>query len=327
MHRRLQRPAAVLVPALLIAPALAACGSDDGQKSSSSSSSSGTQLDQVNFSGAVGKALKPTWQGKVSAPTSAKVTTLVKGKGDKIASGDTVSTFVWVGNGSTKKAAYSDYDNGSPESVPVDSKLSALFQKVFKGATYGSRVAAVAPAKDLFGATGGTQLGVGANDTVVLVADMVKKAAVSPTPSSDKVQDVAPGKLPKIVSKGGKPTALDFSGIAEPSTSTPVQRVVLKKGTGAAVTSADTVTVNYLGAVYKAKTPFDESYSKGQPLTSPLSGLVKGWAIGLDGVKVGSRVLIQIPPAFGYGAQGSGSTIPPNSTLWFVIDVQKATKG
>ncbi|GAB3658096.1 FKBP-type peptidyl-prolyl cis-trans isomerase [Nocardioides korecus] len=325
MLRRLQRPAAVLVPALLLAPVLAACGSDGG--SAKAPSGSGAQLEQVSFSGAVGKALKPTWRAKVPAPSSAKVTTLVKGTGDKIASGDTVSTYVWVGNGTTKKAAYSDYQNGSPESVPVDSKLSALFQKLFKGATYGSRVAAVAPSKDLFGATGGSQLGVGAKDTVVLVADMVKKAAVSPTPSSDKVQDVAPGKLPKVVSKGGKPTSLDFSGVSEPSTSTPVQRVVLKKGTGAAVSAADTVTVNYLGAVYKAKTPFDESYSKGQPLTSPLSGLVKGWAIGLDGVKVGSRVLIQIPPAFGYGAQGSGATIPPNSTLWFVIDVQKATKG
>ncbi len=51
----------------------------------------------------------------------------------------------------------------------------------------------------------------------MLVADMVEKAAVSPTPSSDKAQDVAPGKLPKVVQKGGKPTGLDFSGISKPS--------------------------------------------------------------------------------------------------------------
>ena len=41
-------------------------------------------------------------------------------------------------------------------------------------------------------------------------------------------------------------------------------------------------------------------------------------------MKVGSRVLLQIPPAYAYGAQGSGSTIPGNATLWFVIDVVKA---
>ena len=43
-------------------------------------------------------------------------------------------------------------------------------------------------------------------------------------------------------------------------------------------------------------------------------------------MKVGSRVLLQIPPAYGYGAQGSGSTIPGNATLWFVIDVNKVAK-
>ena len=56
-------------------------------------------------------------------------------------------------------------------------------------------------------------------------------------------------------------------------------------------------------------------------MTSALSGLIQGWSIGLTGVKVGSRVLLQIPPAFGYGAQGSGRRSPGNATLWFVIDV------
>jgi peptidylprolyl isomerase len=90
------------------------------------------------------------------------------------------------------------------------------------------------------------------------------------------------------------------------------------------VKATDTVTVNYLGETYKATKPFDESYSK-TAMTQPLSGLIPGWKIGLAGVKVGSRVLMQIPPAYAYGAQGSGSTIPANATLWFVIDVVKAT--
>ena len=127
-----------------------------------------------------------------------------------------------------------------------------------------------------------------------------------------------------MVEKDGKPTGLDFSGIDEPALDTPVQRVVLKEGTGAAVKESDTLTVNYLGSTYDAEAPFDESYSRGQPLNSALSGLIQGWSIGLTGVKVGSRVLLQIPPAFGYGAQGSGEAIPGNATLWFVIDVVKA---
>ncbi len=272
----------------------------------------------------MGKSLKAKWHTKVAQPKATKVTTLVKGKGAKIADGDTVSAYLWIGNGTTKKDAYSDYDNGAPESIPNNGQVGAVFDKLFEGATYGSRVAAVTTATELLGSSSGNpQLGIGANDNLVVVADLVKKAAVSPTPSDDKAHDAPASKLPKVVVKKGKPAALDWAGIAKPSLTTPVQRVVLKKGTGATVKASDTVTVNYLGETYKAKSPFESSYGK-QALTQPLSGLVPGWKIGLTGVKVGSRVLLQIPPAYGYGAEGSGAKIPGNATLWFVIDVVKA---
>ena len=175
-------------------------------------------------------------------------------------------------------------------------------------------------ATELFGPSAeDNQLGIGVKDTVVVVADLVEKQAESPAPTDDAAHDASPSTQPTVVEKDGKPTGLDFSGIEEPALDTPVQRVVLEEGTGAAVKASDTVKVNYLGATYDADSPFDESYS-GAPLTSALSGLVQGWGIGLTGVKVGSRVLLQIPPAYGYGAQGSGA-IPGNATLWFVIDV------
>ena len=317
---RLRRPAVALIPVLLLVPVLAACGSSD-KKDAKSSDAGG--LDAVSFSGDVGKSLKATWHKKVATPKSTKVTTLVKGSGDKIDSTDTVSAYLWVGNGSTKKEAFSDYKNGAPESIPMSGQLGPVLEKLFDGATYGSRVAAVTTPKDLLGsASGSSQLGIGADDNLVVVADLVKKAEVSPKPSDDKAHNAPASKQPKVVEKKGKPTGLDFKGISKPSLSTPVQRVVLKKGTGTTVKATDTVTVNYLGATYQAKTPFDESYSK-SAMTQPLSGLIPGWKIGLTGVKVGSRVLLQIPPAYGYGAQGSGSTIPGNATLWFVIDVVK----
>jgi peptidylprolyl isomerase len=325
--RRLRRPVSLLIPVLLLVPAVAACGGSDKKDSSSSgSSSSASGLDAVSFSGDVGKELKATWHKTVSKPKSTTVKTIVKGDGDKIASGDTVSAYLWIGNGSTKKEAYSDYTNGAPESIPNTSQIGPVLTKLFANATYGSRVAAVTTPKDLLGSdSGNQQLGIGANDNLVVVADLVKKAAVSPKPSDDKAHNAPASKLPKVVEKKGKPTGLDFTGISKPSLTTPVQRVVLKKGKGAVVKDTDTVTVNYLGAVYKAKKPFDESYSK-QPFTQSLANLVPGWKIGLSGVKVGSRVLLQIPPAYGYGAQGSGSTIPGNATLWFVIDVTKTKK-
>jgi peptidylprolyl isomerase len=319
--RRRRSLTAALIPLVLLVPALAACGSSAKKDADSAS---GDALSAVSFTGDVGKTLTAKWHKKVSAPKSTTVTTLVKGSGSKIASGDSVSTYLWVGNGTTKKDAYSDYDNGSAESIPNNSQVSALFTRIFKGATYGSRVAAVTTPTDLFGSpTGNAQLGIGANDSIVVVADLVKKAPVSPTPSDAKVHNAPASSLPKVVLKNGKPSAFDWKGIAKPSLSKPVQRVVLKKGTGAPVKGTDTLTINYLGSTYKAKAPFDESYTK-KPYTQSLANLVPGWKIGLAGVKVGSRVLLEIPPAYGYGAEGSGSTIPGNATLWFVIDVVKA---
>jgi len=328
--RLLRRPAAALCAVLLV-PALAACGDDSGKaedKDSKSESSAETsaggatgELTEVSFSGDVGESLTATWHSTIDVPETTKVTTLVQGSGSAVADGDTVSTYLWVGNGTTKQDVYSDYDNGAPESIPNDEQAGEVFSKLFSGSTYGSRVVAVTTATELFGASAdNNQLGVGVDDSLVIVADLVEKQEVSPTPTDDSAHDASPGTQPKVVEEKGSPTGLDFSGLSEPSLDTPVQRVVLEEGTGAAVKASDTVTVNYLGATYDATSPFDESYS-GTPLTSSLSGLIQGWSIGLTGVKVGSRVLLQIPPAYGYGAQGSGSTIPANATLWFVIDV------
>jgi peptidylprolyl isomerase len=330
--RRSRRPIAALCAALLV-PALSACGGESGKADdpeSSSESSAGPagaaegELEEVSFSGEVGESITATWSSAVEAPKETAVTTLVAGDGEAVADGDTVSTFLWVGNGTAKKQVFSDYDNGAPESIPNDpDQLDAVFRALLEGQTYGSRVVAVTSASEVFGQEE-NQLGVEPTDSLVIVADLVKKEEVAPTPTDDKAQDASPDELPKVVEKDGNPTGLDFSGIDEPALDTPVQRVVLKEGTGADLKASDTVTVDYLGSTYDAEAPFDESYSGGKPLSSPLSGLIQGWTIGLTGVKVGSRVLLQIPPAYGYGAQGSGAAIPGNATLWFVIDVVKA---
>jgi peptidylprolyl isomerase len=326
VHPRPRRLAAALCAALLL-PALAACGDassgtdePETQSEASSTTAKTGELSEVSFRGDVGKSLKATWSSEVDLPESTTVTTLVEGDGDPVADGDTVSTYLYVGNGSAQKDLYSDYDNGAPEAIPNTDQAGEVFRALFSGATYGSRVAAVTTATALFGENvEGNQLGIGADDTVVLVADLMEKQQESPTPTDDAAHDASPDTQPSVVEKDGAPTGLDFSGIDEPALDTPVQRVVLEQGTGDVVKASDTVKINYLGATYDAKQPFDESFSK-EPLTSALSDLIPGWTIALTGVKVGSRVLIQIPPAYGYGAQGSGA-IPANATLWFVIDV------
>nr|WP_246289924.1 FKBP-type peptidyl-prolyl cis-trans isomerase [Nocardioides marinus] len=230
--------------------------------------------------------------------------------------------YLYVANGTTEAEVYSDYTNGAAQTLPNDERVGELLLEVLDGATYGSRVVALTSADGLFdGQTADNPLGLGDDDPVVLVADLVEEQQVSPTPTSDEAEDTTADSQPSLVVEGGDPVALDFDGIDEPALDTPVQRLVIEEGDGREVKTSDTVTVDYLGSTYDADAPFDGSFSRGEPLVSPLSGLIQGWAIGLEGVPVGSRVLLQIPPAFGYGSQGSGESIPPNSTLWFLIDV------
>ena len=188
MLRRLRRPTSALAFLLLLVPAVAACGSDAKKDTSAEGTLSG-----VSLTGAVGKGITAKWHKAITQPKKAKVTTLVKGSGGKIASGDTVSTYVWIGNGTTKKVAFSDYQNGQAEPIPDNGQVSPVFDKLFEGATYGSRVATVTNATDLLGsAASGSQLGIGAKDSIVLVADFVKKAPVSPNPSDSKAHTVSP---------------------------------------------------------------------------------------------------------------------------------------
>lgn len=103
----------------------------------------------------------------------------------------------------------------------------------------------------------------------------------------------------------------------------------LVSGSGAVAKPGSTVTVNYVGALYSNGKVFDSSWKRNQTFTTPLKagagGVISGWVKGISGMKVGGRRELIIPPAEAYGKQGSGSTIPPNSTLIFVVDLLKVS--
>jgi peptidylprolyl isomerase len=106
----------------------------------------------------------------------------------------------------------------------------------------------------------------------------------------------------------------------------PPSRLIIKdliKGTGPTAKVGETVTVNYVGVLYKTGKEFDSSWSRGQPTSFPLTngGLIAGWVQGIPGMKVGGRRELIIPASLAYGKKGSGSTIPPNSPLVFVVDL------
>lgn len=97
----------------------------------------------------------------------------------------------------------------------------------------------------------------------------------------------------------------------------------IEEGDGAEAKSGDQVSVNYVGVLFDGGKEFDASFDRGQPFEFQLGagGVIPGWDQGVEGMKVGGRRQLVIPPDLGYGAQGSPPDIPPNATLVFVIDL------
>lgn len=313
MSRRLRRLPLLLVPALL-ATTLVACGSDSG--GGSDSSGSDAALHGITITGDIGEAPEVKWDGELETDKT-ETTVVTEGDGDELAEGDQVDANLWVGNGTTQEQAYSTYDEGgSPETITASKDLNAVFKDAVLGQKIGSRIAVTTTAEEAFGAAGNPNMGIGNKDTVLIIVDLME-IYEPPTP-----KDVPASEMPKVIEEKGKPVGLDFSGVAEPKADDDLKRTVIKEGDGEELTTDMTVTVNYLGMTYDAKKPFDESYT-GEPAEFALTGVVQGWTYGLEGVKVGSRVLLAIPPSLGYGDQEQNG-IPAGSTLYFVVDVISA---
>ena len=120
--------------------------------------------------------------------------------------------------------------------------------------------------------------------------------------------------------KDGKVTGLDFSKAGKPPKKLKV--ITLTEGDGAPIKKKSYAVVRYLGQTYDGKKPFDESFSSEtlEARQVGVGGYIEGWLKGLKGLKVGSRVMLVVPPDLAYGKKGS-DCCPPNSTLVFVIDV------
>lgn len=93
-------------------------------------------------------------------------------------------------------------------------------------------------------------------------------------------------------------------------------------GTGEVAVAGKTVTVHYTGWLENGKT-FDSSVGRGQPFSFHLGvgQVIKGWDEGVQGMKVGGKRKLTIPPNLGYGARGAGGVIPPHATLTFAVEL------
>jgi FKBP-type peptidyl-prolyl cis-trans isomerase FklB len=99
-----------------------------------------------------------------------------------------------------------------------------------------------------------------------------------------------------------------------------LQYKVLTEGTGPKPTVSDTVTVHYRGTLIDG-TEFDSSFSRNEPATFPLGRVIKAWTEGLQLMGQGAKWTLYVPPDLGYGAQGAGEKIPPQSALVFEVEL------
>jgi FKBP-type peptidyl-prolyl cis-trans isomerase len=104
------------------------------------------------------------------------------------------------------------------------------------------------------------------------------------------------------------------------TTTSGLQYEVITPGTGPTPTANDTVVCHYRGTLLDS-TEFDNSYKRGEPLTIPVSGVIRGWTEALQLMPVGSKYKIYIPQELGYGTFDNGGPIPPGSVLVFEVEL------
>lgn len=331
MLSRLTRPAALATVSMCALAVLTACGDD-----SSTEGKTAAGFDAVAISGPVGEVPEIDWKARLK-PGKTETEVVEEGDGAVIEEGDQVLINLAVSNDVSQDVTYDTFGEQGALMLEVgadkepqqaaDLVTELISQEIEPGTTtLGTRIAAVVDVQEEWEdnvALALTSLGVGNEDGMVVVADL----EAVPLDGPEGKRNPAPNWAPDIAVRKGEPSALDSSGLPEPDPKAKeIAKAVLIEGTGAVVEKGDLLVANYIGQTYGGAKPFDDSFSRKEPspFTIGVGAVVKGWDDGLVGAKVGSRVLLRIPPKLGYGKQGSGEDIPANSTLYFVVDILAA---
>jgi peptidylprolyl isomerase len=251
------------------------------------------------------------------------VKTVIAGSGRSIAENDYVQVNYLGQVWDTAKVFDNSYDRKTPLVIQLaQGTIIDGWRYALTGKKVGSRVEFSVPPTWGYGTSGNSQSGIEGTDTLVYVADVKASFNARSSARGRKVPQTD-AKLPTV----GTDTDGTAPVIKVPKTAAPkkVAAAYVIEGDGPVVKETSTVWVHYKGVLWENGKVFDSSYARGALTQFSLQQVVKGWAQGLVGKKVGSRVLVVVPPSLGYGDKPpSGSGIGKNSTMVFSVDLLAA---
>lgn len=317
-----RRPGYAVMAVAMAATAtlIAACGSS-GSTHGRASDANGKVTASANFGSSPTVTIP-----KAHATSDLQVKTIVKGTGPAFAANSfalaNLAIYDW--HGTVNHLLDSTFAASSmPQMIPSTIGLRGL-ATALKNATMGSRILAVVPPKYGYGAQGDPSIGVSAGDTTVWVIDLIKDYSSTASAVGKQVSSGG-GALPTVTNpKGSQPVI----GIPKHSPPAKLISTTLIAGTGPKIANGQTVIAQYVGVNWRTGKTFSTSWpSSTQPTGAmfdfKLGGqLIAGWNKALPGVRVGSRVMLVVPPADGYGKKGNAQAgIKGTDTLVFVIDI------
>lgn len=248
--------------------------------------------------------------------------TIREGDGEEIKEGDSVKLNYIAVNGRTGKEFDNTFKSGAPMTATIkEGSVLPGFVKGLIGAKVGERRLVAVPPKDGFNAAN-EQLELKADDTMVFLFDVVSKVKQM---AEGEPQDL-PKTLPNLIlNDKSQPVKFEKTPTTAPAPDEmQVHTAIL--GDGPKIESGQTLTIHYVGQIYPDGEVFDESWSRG-PATFQIGvgGLIKCWDEGLVGKTIGSRIILECPPAVGYGDKGNPQAgIKGTDTLIFAVDLLDA---
>jgi FKBP-type peptidyl-prolyl cis-trans isomerase len=280
----------------------------------------------VKVSGTFDKAPKVSIPAK-TAGSKLVFSTPVKGTGAALVTGNSalanVALYKW--SGKTHTLIDSTYASG-PQIIPPQMGLVGLTDAL-KGARLGSRIVAVLPPKDGYGPNGQSSLQISGTDTLVWVIDLLQQFTATQSASGAQVS-TGGGKLPSVTAKTGQAPVVSVPNKTTPPAKLSVTTLI--KGSGPALAKGDTVVTQYVGVNWRTDKEFGASWPTAQGTAGGLlsfqvggTQVLPGLSNAMAGIPVGSRVMVVIPPALGYGPAGGqpSAGIKKNDTLVFIVDV------